>query len=72
MDSWDTAEYLTQRLRRLQPESYEEELRKKRKIALRRGFALGVFVALVFLGSGVMAVVGFWPELVLSLVGSLR
>lgn len=72
MDTWDNGEYLTRRLRRLQPESYDEELQKRRKTALRAGFAIGLLSALILFGSGVFAVIGLWPELAVSLLGSLR
>ncbi len=54
MEESDNATYLTQRLRTLQPESYELELGRVRKRARRAGFALGI-LSTVTVAAGALA-----------------
>ena len=61
MEELDHAAYLTQRLRRLQPESYEREVGRATRRARRVGFAVGSLVSLGLVGAA-FAVLYFFPE----------
>lgn len=54
MEDFDSAAYLTQRLRRLQPESYDLEVERATRRARRAGFALGSAVSLCLVGVAVI------------------
>ncbi len=61
MEEFDHGAYLTQRLRRLEPESYEVEVTRARKRARRTGFFAGTAVSFVLVGAA-FAVLYFFPE----------
>jgi len=61
VEELDHAAYLTQRLRRLEPESYEREVGRATRRARRIGFAVGSLVSLVLVGA-VLAFLYFVPE----------
>ncbi len=65
MEDLDQAAYLTQRLRRLQPEAYERQIERTKRRARRVGFALGSFVSIAFVGVGI-ATLYFVPEALAS------
>lgn len=67
MEDLDQAAYLTQRLRRLQPEAYEQQIERAKKRAGRVGFALGSFVSLALVGAAV-GTLYFVPEALASLL----
>ena len=70
VDDLDQAAYLTQRLRRLQPEAYELQIERTKKRAGRVGFALGSFVSLTLTGAGI-ATLYFVPEALASFLAVL-
>ena len=61
MEEFDHGAYLTQRLRRLEPESYEVEVTRARKRARRTGFFAGTAVSFVLLGAA-LVVLHYVPE----------
>ncbi|MCF8550431.1 MAG: hypothetical protein K9G09_06040 [Pontimonas sp.] len=67
VEDLDQAAYLTQRLRRLQPEPYELQIERTKKRAGRVGFALGSLVSLALVGAGI-ATLYFVPEALASLL----
>lgn len=61
MEELDHAAYLTQRLRRLEPESYEREVGRVTRRAGRIGFAFGSLVSLALVAAA-LGVLYFVPE----------
>ena len=71
MEDIDAGQYLTERLRRSDPESFERELHRRRKSSQRTGFLFG-FVAAIFAGSlGVVGIILLAPEVAEALIVSL-
>lgn len=70
MDDLDRAAYLTQRLRRLKPESYEREVQRTKRNARRVGFALGSLVSLGLVG-GTALFLYLVPEALGALLAAL-
>jgi hypothetical protein len=71
MDDVDASTYLTQRLRTLQPDSYERELERNKKQARLVGIAVGSVGSLLAVFALVLAVVHFMPEFADELLASL-
>lgn len=71
VDYSDTGAYLTERLRRSSPPTYERELERSKKASRRQGFVLGVVAASVVFGLGLVALVYFCPETAEDLIARL-
>ena len=64
----DAGQYLTERLRKSDPESFERELHRRRRSSQRTGFLFG-FVAAIVAGSlGVVAIILLAPEVAEALI----
>jgi hypothetical protein len=61
VEEFDQGAYLTQRLRRLEPESYELEVARARKRARRTGFIVGSFLSFGLVGAALL-VLHYVPE----------
>jgi len=61
VEEFDQGAYLTQRLRRLEPESYELELARARKRARITGLIVGSFLSFVLVGAALL-VLHYVPE----------
>jgi hypothetical protein len=67
----DAGQYLTERLRKSDPESFERELHRRRRSSHRTGFLFG-FVAAIVAGSlGVVAIILLAPEVAEALIVGL-
>lgn len=62
MDDGNTGAYLTERLRRVAPETYERELERRRKASRRQGFVIGALVASAVLVAAMIAIIVFSPD----------
>lgn len=71
VDYSDTGAYLTERLRRSSPQTYERELERSKKASRRQGFVLGAVAASVVFGLGLVALVYFSPETAEDLIARL-
>jgi hypothetical protein len=67
VEEFDHGAYLTQRLRRLEPESYEVEVTRARKRARRMGFVAGSFLSFGLLGAA-LVVLHYVPEALVAVV----
>lgn len=72
METFDAASYLTEKLRTLHPESYEEELDRTRRNARRQGIVLGAFLSLGALLLAVGMMFYFTPDLAATLVAGIQ
>jgi hypothetical protein len=70
VEEFDHGAYLTQRLRRLEPESYEVEVTRARKRARIKGFFAGTFVSFVLVGAA-LVFLDYVPEALDAFVAAL-
>lgn len=68
MDDIDRGEYLTERLRRMNPAPYDRELQRQKKASQRRGFVLGALLAAGILSGLAVAILVFTPEVLFELM----
>jgi len=72
IDNLDASTYLTERLRTLQPDSYERELEHSKRKARLAGIVLGSVGSLLAVAAAVFAMIHFMPEYSAALIASLR
>ena len=71
MEDIDAGQYLTERLRRSDPESFERELHRRRKSSQRIGFLFGFVAAIVAGWLGVVGIILLAPDVAEALIVSL-
>jgi hypothetical protein len=72
METFDAASYLTEKLRTLHPESFEEELERTKRNARRQGVIVGAVVSLFGLAAAVATMFYFAPELAATLLAGMK
>lgn len=72
MNEQDTGVYLTERLRRSQPEYFEQELARGKRNARLLGLLVGGLVAFALAALGTFSLIVFAPELAEALFFGLR
>jgi hypothetical protein len=68
----EAAAYLTQRLRKLEPEGYERELERSRRTARLQGIFLGSSGSLAVLLVGFFLMSHYMPNLMATLLAGLQ
>jgi len=66
------AAYLTQRLRKLEPERYEREIERSRRAARLQGIFLGSGASLAILFFGFLLMSHYMPDLTAALLAGIQ
>jgi|GEM_PF-2209864 hypothetical protein len=72
IENLDSGSYLTERLRTLHPESFEEEVVRAKRRGHRLGVLLGVSYSLLVVTAGGAAMVYFAPDIWDALLAGIR
>lgn len=72
IEAFDAASYLTEKLRTLQPETFEEELERTKRLARRQGLAMGAVGSVLGLAVAVAMMFYFAPELAATLLAGMN
>jgi hypothetical protein len=72
IDNLDAGSYLTERLRTLQPDSFEAQVERAKRRSRRLGVFIGATGSLAVLFLGVFALWYFMPEMVDTLIAGIQ